>query len=100
MKRMWILPAALVILTAAAAPGLSALSSLGIDGGLTFLVNTDTAGAPSPLMPTIGVNLPFGRPLDLEVGVLAWGTYYLYADGRAIPAELEHRDFWVLGLIA
>jgi hypothetical protein len=100
MKRLWFVLAALLALGALAPPGLPALSELEIDGGLTLLGNTDADGAPSPLMPTIGVNLPFGVPLDLEVGVLAWGTYYLYAGGRAVPAELEHRDFWVLGLLA
>ena len=100
MKRLWLFLAALLVVGAGAIPSLPALSALEIDGGLTFLGNTDQDSAPSPLMPTFGVNLPLGTPVDLEVGVLAWGTYYLYANDRTVPAELEFRDFWVLGLVA
>lgn len=100
MKRLWLILPTLLILGAGAPPGLSALNELEFDGGLTFLGNADPDGAPSPLMPTVGVNLPLETPVDLEVGILAWGTYYLYADGRAVPAEVEWRDFWVLGLVA
>ena len=100
MKRLWLFLSVLTVVGMGATPGLSALSELEINGGLSFLGNTDPDGAPSPLMPTFGVNLPLGTPVDLEVGVLAWGTYYLYANGRAVPAEVEFRDFWVLGLLA
>ena len=95
-----LLPALLAALVGLAAPRLWALSELEVDAGLTFLGNSDRASGPSPLMPTFGVNLPLGKPLNLEVGLLAWGTYYQYDGGRATPVELEHRDFWVLGLLA
>jgi hypothetical protein len=99
MKHAMIVLTLALALCAGAVP-VFALDALEADFGLTGLINTDPDSGSSPLMPTLGINLPFGTPLDLEVGVLAWGTYYLYQDGRALPAEVEFRDFWVLGLVA
>jgi hypothetical protein len=95
-----IIAMALVLAVGAGVAPVHALSELEADFGLTGLINTDRNSGSSPLMPTLGVSLPLGTPLDLEVGVLAWGTYYLYQDDRALPAEVEFRDFWVLGLVA
>jgi len=81
------------------------LSGLELDGGLGLLGTTDPDGsAPSPVvMPALGAALslrPVGR-FVLESSVLLFGTYYEFAEpsARAIPATLEQREFWVLGLL-
>ncbi len=75
-----------------------ALDSYTIEGGLQLLINTDQDSAPSPLLPAIGFSRPFWQRgiYTLNGGVLFFGTYYQYQDNRALPAELEHRDFLVL----
>jgi hypothetical protein len=90
-----------LLLLAALTP-LSALDSLQIDAGLVYQVNSEEDSAPSPLMPAAGIVLPwraFGK-IESEWGILTFGTYYRLAAGRALPAELEQRDFWVQGILA
>ncbi len=79
------------------------LDFLQFDGGLLFIGNTEVESAPSPLLPTLGLTLPFPvlkHPfINLESGFLLFGTYYQFEDERATPVELEHRDFMVLGAL-
>jgi hypothetical protein len=75
---------------------LPALDTLELDGGLFFITSTDPDSAPSPLLPSFGVTFPFKRKLrifQLESSFLVTGTWYQYANGRASPAEPEHRDY-------
>jgi len=64
---------------------------------MIWIGNADPDSAPSPLLPALGMNFPLveRRFFALETGMLLTGTYYEYARGRAIPAELEQRDFVV-----
>jgi hypothetical protein len=90
-----------VLLLAAVMP-LAALDKIRIDAGLVYQVNSEEDSAPSPLMPAAGIVLPwkaFGR-LPGEIGFLTFGTYYRLEGDRALPAEQEHRDFWVQGIMA
>ncbi len=92
---------ACLLFFAAPAP-VSALEYIQIDAGLAYLVNSEQDSAPAPLMPSVGIVLPW-RALGkwpLEYGFLTFGTYYRLAAGRALPAELEQRDFWVQGILA
>jgi len=75
-----------------------ALDSYTVEGGLQLLINSDQDSAPSPLMPTIGFSRPFWQRgiFTLNGGALFFGTFYQYQNNRALPAELEHRDFLVL----
>ncbi|MQY76699.1 MAG: hypothetical protein GH155_03630 [Spirochaeta sp.] len=75
-----------------------ALDSYTVEGGLQFLINSDQDSAPSPLMPTLGFSRPFWKRgiFTLDGGALFFGTYYQYQNDRALPAEIEHRDFLVL----
>jgi hypothetical protein len=75
---------------------LPALNTLELDGGLFLITSTDPDSAPSPLLPAIGLTFPFQRRLwifQLESSFLLTGTWYQYANGRASPAEPEHRDY-------
>jgi hypothetical protein len=92
---------ACLLFLAAPAP-VPALEYIQIDAGLVYQVNSEQDSAPAPLMPAAGIVLPwrtFGK-WPLEYGLLTFGTYYRLAAGRALPAELENRDFWVQGILA
>ena len=92
---------AAVLLVTATLP-LSALEEIQIDAGLVYQVNSQEDSAPSPLMPAVGVVFPWkkGGKLHPEFGFHTFGTYYRLDGDRALPAELEHRDFWVQGIQA
>ena len=86
----------------------SGLSWLGIDTGLILLINTDQDSAPSPLLNTLGVSIPFlggDNPLYWEASLLFFNTHYQHSIGangmdRFTPAEIEKADsLWTLGLI-
>ncbi len=87
----------LVCATAGAWPG----DTLEVDGAMVLIVNSDPDSAPSPLLPALGLNFPLvvQRRWGFDLGFLVTGLYYEYAGGRAIPAELEQRDFGVLALL-
>jgi hypothetical protein len=75
---------------------LPALDTFELDGGLFFIDSMDPDSGPSPLLPAIGVTFPIRRKLwifQLETSLLLTGTWYQYTNGRASPAEPEHRDF-------
>ena len=81
---------------------LPALNTLELDGGLLFIGSTDEQSAPSPLIPAIGMSFRIPAKLwifDVESSFLLTGTYYQYENGRASPAEPEHRDFAVTGIL-
>ncbi len=81
---------------------LPALNTLELDGGLLFIGSTDEQSAPSPLIPAIGMSFRIPSKLwifDVESSFLLTGTYYQYENGRASPAEPEHRDFAVTGIL-
>jgi len=86
-------------------PSLEALDYLDIHGGLLYLGNSEPESAPSPLLPVLGASIPVkprfleGSHFALEAGLLLFGTTYQYQNRRATPAELEHRDFWVQGVL-
>jgi hypothetical protein len=82
---------------------LPALETLELDGGLFIITSTDPDSAPSPILPAVGVTLPFQRKLgifDVEASFLLSGTFYQYANDRASPAELDFRDYVVPCILA
>jgi hypothetical protein len=87
----------LALLAVGTSTGAWPWDTLEIDGAMVWIVNADPDSAPSPLLPALGLNFPLvaQRRWGFDVGFLLTGTYYEYADGRAIPAELEQRDFAV-----
>jgi len=99
MSRAAVVLACLVLTLAAQASW--AKDTLEVDGGVVWIGNADPNSAPSPLMPALGVNFPVfqRRRFGLDAGLLLTGTYYEYAGGRAVPAELEHRDFAVVAFL-
>ena len=99
MSRAAVVLACLVLTLAAQASW--AKDTLEVDGGVVWIGNADPDSAPSPLMPALGVNFPVfqRRRFGLDAGLLLTGTYYEYAGGRAVPAELEHRDFAVVAFL-
>ncbi len=90
-----------------------ALDWLGLDAGIFVLVNTDEDSAPSPLLNTLGMSIPFlyyNTPLYWEASLLFFNTQYQYsfetsaadAAGRPAftPAEIEKANsLWVLGVL-
>jgi hypothetical protein len=88
------------LLLGAAGPA-KALSDLTYEGGLHLLINTREDSAPSPILPGLGASLSLWHPgaWRVEGGVQLFGTYYEYVAGRAVPAEIEQREFLVLALL-
>jgi hypothetical protein len=92
-----LLALSLVCASAEAWPG----DTVEVDGAILWIGNADPDSAPSPLLPALGLNFPLmvKRRSGFDLGFLVTGLYYEYAGARAIPAELEQRDFGVLGLL-
>jgi hypothetical protein len=92
----------LLVLGILLAPAGWSLSEIDFEGALVWIGNADPASAPSPLMPALGLSLPVleRRLWGVDTGVLLTGTYYEYSNDRAIPTELEHRDFAVVAILA
>jgi hypothetical protein len=72
-----------------------------VDGAILWIGNADPDSAPSPLLPALGLNFPLvaRRRWGFDTGFLLTGLYYEYADGRAIPAELEQRGYAVVAIL-
>ena len=100
MKRAAALCAFLVLALGAQAAW--SLEELEIDAAMVWIGNADPDSAPSPLLPSLGLNFTVlkRRLWGLDTGFLLTGTYYEYAGARAIPSELEHRDFAVPLILA
>ncbi len=99
MKKSAATAALLALMLVCTAAGAWPWDTLEVDGAMLWIGNVE--GAPSPLLPALGLNLPIRvqRRWGFEVGVLVTGTYYGYVGGRAIPVELEQRDFLVLAAL-
>jgi hypothetical protein len=84
------------------APAAWSLKTIEFEGAMVWIGNADPAGAPSPLLPALGVSFPLleRRLWAVEVGALLTGTYYEYTNGRAVPTDPEHRDFAVVAILA
>lgn len=80
---------------------LGALSGLQFDAGMLYIGNSEPDSAPSPLLPVLGMSFPLlDHPFLLwESSFLIYATDYQYSNDRATPVEVEHRDFWVPGLL-
>jgi len=94
--------AALLGLLVCTAVGAWPWDTLEVEGAMIWIGNADPHSAPSPLLPALGLNLPLveRRRFGFDVGFLVTGLYYEYSDdGRAIPAELEQRDYGVPGVL-
>jgi hypothetical protein len=101
MRKAATLAVLLALMLVCAAAGAWPGDTLEVDGGLVWIGNADPDSAPSPLLPALGLNFPLvvERRWGLDLGFLLTGLYYEYAGGRAIPAELEQRDFGVLAVL-
>jgi hypothetical protein len=97
MKKRAALGALLPLLWVCAAPVAWPLDTLEVDGAMVWIGNADPDSAPSPLLPALGMNFSIiaRRRWGLDAGFLVTGAFYEYAGERAIPAELEQRDFGV-----
>jgi hypothetical protein len=74
-------------------------------GGTVLLFPEDNGnrGGPMPVLPAPGAALSYSiwGPLSVEAALDLYGTYYLYDFewNRALPAEIENRSAFVLGLL-
>jgi len=95
------LPFCLLVLGILLAPAAWSLSEVEFEGAMVWIGDADPNGAPSPILPALGVSFPVleRRLWGVEAGVLLTGTYYRYFNGRAIPAELELRDFAMVAIL-
>lgn len=70
--------------------------------GLIWIGNAEEEGAPSPLLPTLGVSLPvyFAPFFFLDPGMDFYGTSYQLSEtgsGKAVPTEIEYANYiWYL----
>jgi len=87
--------ASLTLLLVCAPQAIQAVDTLEVDGAMVWIGNADPDSAPSPLLPALGMNFPLvsQRRWGMDTGFLVTGAYYEYTGERAIPAELEQRDF-------
>ena len=101
MRRAAALGSLLALMLVCTAAGAWPWDTLEVDGAIIWIGNADPDSAPSPFLPALGLNLPIvvRRHWGFDVGILATGAYYQYVGGRAIPAELEQRDYAVLGVL-
>ncbi len=76
------------------------ISFIGVDTGLLFIITTEAAGAPNPvILQGIGMTLPLVEApmFFLDVGLLFSGCQYMYLNNRAIPADNELANtIWTL----
>lgn len=76
------------------------ISFIGIDTGLLFVITTEAAGAPNPvILQGIGITLPLVEEsvVFVHAGLLFYGCQYMYYQGRAVPADNELANtIWTL----
>jgi len=70
--------------------------SYGITGGVMYIRNSSEDGAPSPMLPFLGVNAGFSikDKYFLEPSIVFNWNYYLWSEEEemALPAEIEYAD--------
>lgn len=76
------------------------LNSLSFEGGPVLILNTDDEGAPSPILPSIGIGADIGLApgyLMPSIGI-SWNYYQLSEEDPDIvqPAEIEYGDSLLL----
>jgi hypothetical protein len=101
MRNVVALSALLALMLVCTAAGAWPGDALEVDGAMIWIGNADPDSAPSPLLPALGLNFPLvaRRRWGFDTGFLLTGLYYEYADGRAIPAELEQRGYAVVAIL-
>jgi len=67
------------------------IDRISIDSGLIYIGNSDQNSAPSPVLRTLGANIPVFRSglFVLSTGIQLWGSFYTYSRQRALPQEME-----------
>ena len=70
--------------------------SYGVTGGVMYIENSSTDGAPSPILPYLGANASFylKEKMFIEPTIAFNWNYYLWStkEGMALPAEIEYAD--------
>ena len=70
--------------------------SFGITGGVMYINNPSDDGAPSPILPYLGVAASFSlkEKYFIEPSIVFNWNYYLWSEeeGIALPAEIEYAD--------
>jgi hypothetical protein len=72
------------------------IESLGVTGGVMYVRNSNEEGAPSPLLPYIGLTSGFliMEKHLIEPSLTVTGNYYMWSEEQeiALPAEIEYAD--------
>jgi hypothetical protein len=100
MKKAAALGALLALMLVCTAAGAWPWETLEVEGAMIWIGNVE--GAPSPLLPALGLNLPLKvrRHTGFDASFLVTGTRYGYVGGRAIPVEIEYASqFGVLAVM-
>src|SRR4030042_4219506 len=88
------------ILILLAAGGAWSMPFIGVDTGLLFVINGESAGAPNPyILQGLGITLPLvhNEGFFIYAGLLIYGCQYQWYINRAIPADNEMADtIWTL----
>lgn len=79
---------------------------ISVDSGILYIGNSNTDSAPSPILRTIGVTVPFfyqditeQLSFIMKGQMIFWGNYYTFNGTRALPQEEEapgEKWNWVL----
>ena len=76
------------------------IKSISLEGGPLFIMNTDDEGAPSPILPNIGVcfEIEHGSAYFMPSVNLSWNYYQLSEEDSSLvqPAEIEYADSLLL----
>ena len=77
------------------------INSLSLEGGPLFMLNTDEEGAPSPLLPNIGIGAEIessGAAYFLPSMNISWNYYQMSEEEDSVvqPAEIEYADSLLL----
>ena len=76
------------------------IKSLSLEGGPLFMLNTDDEGAPSPILPNIGIagEIESGAGYFLPSLNISWNYYQLSEEDPEVvqPAEIEYADSLLL----
>ena len=74
--------------------------SYGVIGGVMYIRNSSDDGAPSPVLPFLGINAGFSikEKYFLEPSIVFNWNYYLWSETEemALPAEIEYADSVVI----
>lgn len=105
-ERMSVLPVILLTFIPLCTAEALEFTAFDIHSGLLWMIDEpaddETTGAPDPLLTPLGVSLsfPLNERVSFDPGVFIFGLNYGFQDwDRPRPAQIEHREMYVVSLL-